>query len=345
MKARANNLPLLLGLLLACARGTRCLSESRITVMNTLQRTIWGTLEDEGGGKPAEPQRLQVIGAGFGRTGTSSLVVALRRLGFNSYHMKEGVVDKTGHLEMWDALARTQLNLPYIPEAAHQQNAEETEEEKSVIDAIARDGFNATVDFPACLLYSKMLRRYPDAQIILSVRSSGDVWATSVLDTIGQATEILSRAPWHMVPTARSFFNLNLWIWKMIGAAPDVISGKLNRDQLAEAHDAWIQRVVNRVPKKKLLLFQASQGWKPLCKFLSPLDHAIERICSDVISNGEAFPHTNERAELRRVFLVIRILTGAWPWLLAISLGMCIYVLARCCKCRVSHGRKLGKRE
>jgi Sulfotransferase domain len=42
---------------------------------------------------------LEVIGAGFGRTGTMSLKVALEELGFGPcYHMTE-VLDKPEHVE------------------------------------------------------------------------------------------------------------------------------------------------------------------------------------------------------------------------------------------------------
>lgn len=48
---------------------------------------------------------LEVIGAGFGRTGTMSLKAALEELGFDPcYHMSE-VFDNPEHIETWDAAA------------------------------------------------------------------------------------------------------------------------------------------------------------------------------------------------------------------------------------------------
>ena len=46
--------------------------------------------------------QVKVIGAGFGRTGTLSLKVALEELGFGPcYHMVE-LFDKPEHVEFWD---------------------------------------------------------------------------------------------------------------------------------------------------------------------------------------------------------------------------------------------------
>jgi hypothetical protein len=50
--------------------------------------------------------RLEVIGAGFGRTGTMSLKVALETLGFGPcYHMTE-VFANPENVELWEAAAR-----------------------------------------------------------------------------------------------------------------------------------------------------------------------------------------------------------------------------------------------
>ena len=43
---------------------------------------------------------MQVIGAGFGRTGTMSMQAALAILGYRCYHMKEITEDPT-HLQRW----------------------------------------------------------------------------------------------------------------------------------------------------------------------------------------------------------------------------------------------------
>ena len=51
---------------------------------------------------------LELIGAGFGRTGTWSTFAALNRLGFPSYHMQEVIINKAnkGHLDFWRKVAQ-----------------------------------------------------------------------------------------------------------------------------------------------------------------------------------------------------------------------------------------------
>lgn len=41
---------------------------------------------------------LEVIGAGWGRTGTSSLKAALDKLGYKTYHMTESIANHDEHL-------------------------------------------------------------------------------------------------------------------------------------------------------------------------------------------------------------------------------------------------------
>ena len=45
---------------------------------------------------------LEVIGSGYGRTGTDSLRVALNTLGFKTYHMKEIIENQlSSHVKTW----------------------------------------------------------------------------------------------------------------------------------------------------------------------------------------------------------------------------------------------------
>ncbi len=52
---------------------------------------------------------LKIIGAGFGRTGTLSILHALNQLGFPCYHMSEVVLNKANksHLNFWRKVANS----------------------------------------------------------------------------------------------------------------------------------------------------------------------------------------------------------------------------------------------
>ena len=96
---------------------------------------------------------LKVIGAGFGRTGTMSLKLALDQLGFGPcYHMAE-VMTRPDHDTMWLALARGEAS-DWGP---------------------ILDGFNATVDWPSTYFWRRLAADNPDAKIVLTVRDA-EAW-------------------------------------------------------------------------------------------------------------------------------------------------------------------------
>ena len=91
---------------------------------------------------------LEVIGAGYGRTGTMSLKLALERLGFvKCYHMQE-VFMHPEHIPMWAAAHRGE----------------------PVDWAQLYEGYRASVDWPSCNLWQEHAALYPNAKIILSTR-------------------------------------------------------------------------------------------------------------------------------------------------------------------------------
>jgi hypothetical protein len=104
---------------------------------------------------------IEVIGAGFGRTGTLSLKAALEKLGYDKcYHMLE-VAGNEGHVDAWRALARG--------------------------DSVDWDelfkGYKASVDWPSCNYWEAQLEHFPRARVILSQRDP-QRWYDSVMNTI-----------------------------------------------------------------------------------------------------------------------------------------------------------------
>src|SRR3990172_8497366 len=91
---------------------------------------------------------MQVIGAGFGRTGTMSMQAALEILGFRCYHMKE-VSEHAGHLQAWHQFVAGRVPMDW--------------------QTLFKD-FEATVDFPGCIYYRELLREFPNAKVVLTIR-------------------------------------------------------------------------------------------------------------------------------------------------------------------------------
>ncbi len=90
--------------------------------------------------------KLKVIGAGLMRTGTSSLKVALEHLLAEPYyHMSRvAIEDREPSIQKWLA--------------AFANDGEGLED--------ALNGFGATVDYPACCFYQKLLEAYPEVSSV-----------------------------------------------------------------------------------------------------------------------------------------------------------------------------------
>lgn len=111
---------------------------------------------------------LKVVGAGFGRTGTTSLQAALEELGFSRcYHMQE-VMKNPSHAYLWEKVANGEL----------------------VHFSVIFQGYQATVDWPGCTYYKELMELYPDSKVLLSVRDP-ERWYTSTQDTIYRIPQAL----------------------------------------------------------------------------------------------------------------------------------------------------------
>jgi hypothetical protein len=104
---------------------------------------------------------LQVIGAGFGRTGTMSLKLALEQLGFGPcYHMME-VFAHPEHNAVWEGATLGQpTDWPAFLAP-----------------------YRAAVDWPVCNFWRELAVVFPDAKFILTERDP-EKWYNSISQTI-----------------------------------------------------------------------------------------------------------------------------------------------------------------
>jgi hypothetical protein len=242
---------------------------------------------------------VKVIGAGFGRTGTMSLKVALEALGFSPcYHMTE-VFAHPEHAAFWISAWRG---------------------EPADWDGVL-GGYEAAVDWPACTFYEELMERHPDAKVILSVRDP-ERWYESVRNTIYELSVVIPRHPIYRIGYKLvSFFvfrgpgNRNLAdaiIWQ--GTFDDRFEDKHHAIEVFERHDAEVQR---RVPKDRLLVYDVKAGWGPLCEFLG------------VEEPEEPFPRTNDAVEMRRRLRGVKAISIAVPVTLTLLAGAALALLRR----------------
>ena len=192
---------------------------------------------------------LKVIGAGWGRTGTESLKLALEQLGFDKcYHAYE-LIANPHQITYWEQLQRG---------------------ERPDYDALF-SGYQAAVDFPVCYHYRELLQQYPDAKIILTVRDPSH-WYDSAAKTIFVKPKPGKvRLLWFL-----SLFSKRLrYIYRITKNAESFLFGQVWKNKVSDKvamidfFNTWNEEVKRTVPADKLLVYEVKQGWEPLCKFLN----------------------------------------------------------------------------
>jgi hypothetical protein len=199
---------------------------------------------------------LQVIGAGLGRTGTMTLKTALEQLGLGPCH------------HMVEVFAHMPIQAPFWRAAAG----------GAAVDWDAGlAGYNSSVDWPSAHFYLQLAAHYPQAKVILS-RRNPESWYASMAETILKAMTMpvfdtgagAGEAPMHF---ARMIIH------------DQTFHGDLSRDNVIASFERHNAQVIATIPPERLLVFEAAQGWEPLCAFLGlPVP-------------ATPFPRTNSREE------------------------------------------------
>lgn len=173
---------------------------------------------------------IKIVGAGVGRTGTHSLKIALEQLlGGTCHHMME-VFPRPDQIDAFTA----------------------------AIDGATTDWpavlaeFTAIVDFPGSLFWRELAAAFPDAPVLLSSRPAAD-WYRSATNTIFGVID--ESNPW-MAAMQRGFETR-------------FCADFSNEAAMTAAYDAHNAAVRAEVPKDRLIDWQPSDGWDPICAALN----------------------------------------------------------------------------
>eukprot|EP01031_Cornospumella_fuschlensis_P024955 gene24955-30150_t len=213
--------------------------------------------------------KFEVVGASWGRNGTSSLKEALEILGYPCYHMFENM--KHGHSRFWSRLAdgeKLSFNDVFVTKTTR---------------------FTASTDFPASTFWREQLAEYPDAKVILTVRDP-ERWYQSCLDTIFNFQVSHPRCTLGV----RVCLYLGLLSPGMLEMLEKVIFARAiksnwEKENVIAQYIAHKDAVIREVPADKLLVFEVSEGWEPLCKFLGKPIPSVP------------FPHVNDTAQFQSI--------------------------------------------
>ena len=221
---------------------------------------------------------MKVIGAGLPRTGTLSQKVALDMLGFGPcYHMVNVLADL-------DLVERWQAALDGRPDW-----------ERTFA------GFESTVDWPGGFFYQELMEAYPDAKVLLSVRDP-DLWERSMRETVWgiiHGESVMRHVSDAAGITHRGWGNYLTMIkgllWEERGTLAE---NHAERDGLIAASERHVEAVRATVPADRLLVWDVTTGWDPLCEFLEvPVpDSPLPRV-----NDSEEFQRRVIESSLQRV--------------------------------------------
>lgn len=218
-----------------------------------------------------------------------SLKVALEELGFGPcYHMTE-LFEYPEHARYWEAARR---------------------DEPANWNAFL-DEYGSTTDWPACTFYAGLMKKYPDAKVLLTVRDP-ERWYQSTRSTIYEMSRLVEISPYSR-PIFRLIGLLRPGMRAITRLTTEIIWGETfdgrfeERDHAIGVFERHNEEVRRRVPPEKLLVYEVKEGWEPLCEFLG------------VGVPDRPFPSLNDAAVMRRRVRSVRAIALAPYALLAVA--------------------------
>ncbi|KAL9111881.1 MAG: hypothetical protein Q9227_003731 [Pyrenula ochraceoflavens] len=212
---------------------------------------------------------LQVLCLGPSRTGTSTLRQALLDLGYSDvYHYASIFNENPLDAAMWVDAFR----------AKFEGETGKFEVERSRKDWDKLLGHCAAVtDTPCVVFWRELLRVYPEAKVVLTVRDGARQWWESQMGSVmlfwrrpGWRKRVLmglfgpeqggKKDPHQelleLLPRHYEMYRLLL---------RDMEEGT---ERAMEWYERYVEEVKSVVPRERLLVMNVKEGWDPLCRFL-----------------------------------------------------------------------------
>ena len=230
---------------------------------------------------------MKVIVAGPPKTGTTSMALALRQLGYSVYDSPE------------------------------QMTLLQTEWYNILINGHTPDfrqmfkGVDALTDGPGYYFWKQLLQVFPNAKVILLLRDE-DSWAKSYK----HQKEVEDANRW------MSWFSPNFRRVYEVADAVEKLS--MGSEKFVEYLYRWKLRLHNErvravVPKDQLLEFEIGDGWESLCKFLGK--EVPQMAYPHANKNAGDFEEEFRKQRKQKLFTITAMLTCLFAVLLAVLFG------------------------
>lgn len=179
---------------------------------------------------------MRVIGAAWGRTGTTSAAAALDILGLGPCVQMQ---------TMWQQ--------PALAAAWAGHYAGRTADWADLLG-----GFEASVDWPGAWEWRTFARLWPEAKVLLTLRDAPE-WYDSVLGSIHAWTAPgVDDSPAPVTALLDRVWDVHFGGWE----------GFLDRDRAIGQYEAHVAEVRRDCPPARLVEWRVADGWEPLCAAL-----------------------------------------------------------------------------
>lgn len=180
---------------------------------------------------------IRIVGASFGRTGTSSTREALEQLGFGPCHGMRRLFTDTAHAAAWLRAA----------------------DGGSVDWRRLLDGYGATVAWPASYFWRELATAFPAARVLLLVRDPDD-WYESMFRTLYRTRPANATTDERTSVRDRTIERI---VWQ--GTFDGQFTDRAHAIRVYLAHLVQVRR---EVPADRLIETDVADGWGPRCDAL-----------------------------------------------------------------------------
>lgn len=223
---------------------------------------------------------LEVLSLGFSRTGTLTMVEALKILGYPEPYHYSSVFANVKDADLWQEAFWTKYGNGEIGLGGVALGSGGAKVDWRAFFDRLLGHCGAVTDTPAVMFWEELVQAYPDAKIVI-VERDVERWLPSIgvlLDGV-------------LNPVARYVFRFTdpMWFGRISNLGATWIGAFFGSTKFAEAKKAareaystYYARIYETVPQERMLRYELGSGWEPLCKFLG-------KDVPDV-----PFPHCNE---------------------------------------------------
>lgn len=130
---------------------------------------------------------------------------------------------------------------------------------------------------------------------------------------------MVKRVPWRWTASLGGIASIDEGMWRETFQVTDA-DYPMSLETCVAGYTRWIADVKAHVPAAQLLVFNAREGWAPLCTFLG--------VAADKCP-ATPFPRINEAADMLRMLAVITFVADYFAALVGVAAALLVLLVRR----------------